>query len=64
MKRRHAAEQRPGWAYGPRRRADDGAVCALPPLLDTRHPNGGMSDMTVLDYAMMVEDTRVNTLDH
>lgn len=29
--------------------------------LDTRHRNGGMTDMTALDYAMMVEDTFVNT---
>ena len=29
--------------------------------LDARHKRGGMSDMTVLDYAMMVEDTHVNT---
>ena len=29
--------------------------------LDARHRRGGMSDMTVLDYAMMVEDTHVNT---
>jgi arginyl-tRNA--protein-N-Asp/Glu arginylyltransferase len=29
--------------------------------LDARHRNGGMSDMTVLDYAMMIEDTHVNT---
>src|SRR5688500_8721911 len=29
--------------------------------LDSRHQLGGMSDMTVLDYAMMVEDTHVNT---
>ena len=29
--------------------------------LDSRHQSGGMSDMTVLDYAMMVEDTHVNT---
>jgi arginine-tRNA-protein transferase len=29
--------------------------------LDSRHRQGGMSDMTVLDYAMMVEDTHVNT---
>ena len=29
--------------------------------LDSRHQQGGMSDMTVLDYAMMVEDTHVNT---
>ena len=29
--------------------------------LDSRHQLGGMSDMTVLDYAMMIEDTHVNT---
>ncbi len=29
--------------------------------LDARHSSGGMSDMTVLDYAMMVEDTHVKT---
>ncbi len=29
--------------------------------LDMRHRKGGMSDMTVLDYAMMVEDTHVDT---
>jgi arginyl-tRNA--protein-N-Asp/Glu arginylyltransferase len=29
--------------------------------LDHRHQQGGMSDMSVLDYAMMVEDTHVNT---
>ena len=29
--------------------------------LDSRHKNGGMSDMTVLDYAMMVEDSHVET---
>ncbi len=29
--------------------------------LDDRHPNGGMADMSVLDYAMMVEDTHVAT---
>ncbi|MEZ5811733.1 MAG: arginyltransferase [Rhizobiaceae bacterium] len=29
--------------------------------LDARHRSGGMSDMTVLDYAMMVEDTHVDT---
>lgn len=29
--------------------------------LDARHNNGGMSDMTMLDYAMMVEDSHVNT---
>jgi len=29
--------------------------------LDARHGNGGMADMTVLDYAMMVEDTHVTS---
>ena len=29
--------------------------------LDARHRRGGMSDMTVLDYAMMIEDTHVDT---
>jgi arginine-tRNA-protein transferase len=30
--------------------------------LDARHCDGGMADMTVLDFAMMVEDTQVNTM--
>lgn len=30
--------------------------------LDARHSEGGMADMTVLDYAMMVEDTHVDTM--
>lgn len=29
--------------------------------IDARHADGGMADMTVLDYAMMVEDSIVNT---
>ncbi|MEL6203648.1 MAG: arginyltransferase [Pseudomonadota bacterium] len=29
--------------------------------LDARHPSGGMADMTVLDYAMMIEDSHVKT---
>jgi arginyl-tRNA--protein-N-Asp/Glu arginylyltransferase len=29
--------------------------------LDSRHQDGGMADMTVLDYAMMVEDSHVRT---
>lgn len=29
--------------------------------LDSRHGDGGMADMTVLDYAMMVEDSHVRT---
>lgn len=30
--------------------------------LDSRHADGGMADMTVLDYASMVEETSVDTL--
>ncbi len=29
--------------------------------LDARHSDGGMTDMSVLDYSMMVEDTHVDT---
>ena len=29
--------------------------------LDDRHDDGGMSDMSVLDYAMMLQDSHVNT---
>ena len=29
--------------------------------IDARHGDGGMADMTVLDYAMMVEDSHVET---
>ncbi len=29
--------------------------------IDARHAEGGMADMTVLDYAMMVEDSVINT---
>ncbi|CAL8980995.1 Putative arginyl-tRNA--protein transferase [Rhodoplanes serenus] len=29
--------------------------------LDARHQDGGMADMTVLDYAMMIEDSHVDT---
>jgi arginyl-tRNA--protein-N-Asp/Glu arginylyltransferase len=29
--------------------------------LDARHTSGGMADMTAFDYAMMVEDTHVNS---
>ena len=29
--------------------------------LDDRHPSGGMSEMTVLDYAAMVEETPIST---
>lgn len=30
--------------------------------LDARHTQGGMADMTVLDYGLMVEDTHVDTM--
>jgi leucyl-tRNA---protein transferase len=30
--------------------------------LDARHGNGGMADMTVLDFAMMVEDSHVESV--
>jgi len=30
--------------------------------LDARHADGGMADMSVLDYAMMIEDTHVDTM--
>lgn len=29
--------------------------------LDSRHADGGMADMTILDYASMIEDTHVET---
>ena len=29
--------------------------------LDSRHRDGGMADMTVLDYAMMIEDSHIET---
>jgi len=29
--------------------------------LDARHPDGGMADMSVLDYSMMVEDSHIDT---
>ena len=30
--------------------------------LDSRHPEGGMADMSSLDFAMMVEDTHIDTV--
>lgn len=30
--------------------------------VDSRHADGGMADMTVLDYSMMVEDSHVDTM--
>ena len=29
--------------------------------LDERHPDGGMADMSVLDYSMMIEDSHIDT---
>ena len=31
--------------------------------LDARHPDGGMADMSVLDYSMMIEDSHIDTVD-
>lgn len=30
--------------------------------LDSRHPDGGMADMSVLDYSMMIEDSHIDTV--
>ncbi len=30
--------------------------------LDERHPDGGMADMSVLDYSMMIEDSHIDTV--
>ncbi len=30
--------------------------------LDQRHPDGGMADMSVLDYSMMIEDSHIDTV--
>ena len=30
--------------------------------LDNRHPDGGMADMSVLDYSMMIEDSHIDTV--
>lgn len=30
--------------------------------LDQRHPDGGMADMSMLDYSMMIEDSHIDTL--
>ena len=29
--------------------------------LDSRHPDGGMADMSALDYSMMIEDSHIDT---
>ena len=41
--------------------ADDEQFDLLRRYLGSRHQNGGMSDMTMLDYVAMVEDTAVAT---
>ena len=41
--------------------ATDEQLIVLRSYLDARHSGGGMSDMTVLDYASMVEDTTLKT---
>jgi len=30
--------------------------------LDSRHPDGGMADMSMLDYSMMIEDSHIDTV--
>jgi arginine-tRNA-protein transferase len=45
---------------GPHATSDQFSV--LRGYLDDRHLDGGMADMTVLDYASMVEETAVDTL--
>ena len=42
-----------------RRRSEQYSVFRA--YLDARHRDGGMADMTVLDYAMMIEDSHVDT---
>ncbi len=48
-----------GEALSPRPTAEQYAL--FRDYLDARHAEGGMADMSVLDYAMMVEDTYVAT---
>ena len=43
-------------------RATSEQFSVLRGYLDSRHANGGMADMTVLDYASMVEETAVDTM--
>lgn len=43
-------------------RATGAQYSLLRGYLDMRHAEGGMADMTVLDYASMVEETSVNTM--
>jgi arginine-tRNA-protein transferase len=43
-------------------RATSRQFSVLRGYLDARHEDGGMADMTVLDYASMVEETSVHTM--
>ena len=43
-------------------RATSSQFSILRGYLDARHDDGGMADMTVLDYAAMVEETSVDTV--
>ncbi len=43
-------------------RATSEQFSVLRAYLDARHHNGGMAEMTVLDYASMIEETAVDTL--
>lgn len=43
-------------------RATSEQFSVLRGYLDSRHGDGGMADMTVLDYASMVEETAVDTM--
>jgi leucyl-tRNA---protein transferase len=42
-------------------RADSDQFGLFRAYLDSRHSDGGMADMTMLDYAMMVEDSHVES---
>ncbi|MEL6507075.1 MAG: arginyltransferase, partial [Pseudomonadota bacterium] len=43
-------------------KATSGQFSVLRTYLDHRHADGGMAEMTVLDYAAMVEETAVDTM--
>jgi leucyl-tRNA---protein transferase len=47
-------------ALGPSR-ADSEQFAVFRAYLDSRHSDGGMADMAMLDYAMMVEDSHVES---
>ena len=44
-----------------RRRRPRSSTRLFRAYIDARHADGGMADMTVLDYAMMVEDSIIDT---